>query len=345
MKPCPGARLKDSFMQDVSEPKSPVQMDQILAPIATYIERFEERFARALSSDVNRVQEMSLHIQENRGKRMRPALTLLSAQALGGCSDRVIEAAVGIELIQTATLIHDDVIDSAETRRGAEVLNLLWGTHAAVLMGDFLLVRALEVLVGLDSMDVMRAATRATRWMIEGELLESESGADGRDSIYYTMIDKKTASLMALACEVGGILAGGSPEQVRQLAAYGKDVGIVFQIIDDVLDFVGDEETLGKPVGNDIREGKLTLPLIRAMDECPNGEAKQIQQMVRRGVETEDELQEVMQFVRRYQGIEKAREEARSYARSAVRNLEGLADTEARTALQRAVSYVAERMK
>jgi octaprenyl-diphosphate synthase len=318
-------------------------MDHILTPIASYIERFEERFASALSSDVSRVQEMSFHIQKNRGKRMRPALALLSAQALGGCSDRVIDAAVGIELIQTATLIHDDVIDSAETRRGAEVLNLLWGTQAAVLMGDFLLVRALEILVGLDSMDVMRAATRATRWMIEGELLESESGADGRDSVYFMMIDKKTASLMALACEIGGILGSGSPEQIRQLAAYGKDIGIVFQITDDMLDFIGDEETLGKPVGNDIREGKLTLPLIRAMDSCTNGEAKEIQQKIRRGVQSDEDLKEVVHFVERYQGIEQAREEARTYAQSAIRNLEGLSDSDARNALEQAVHYVAER--
>lgn len=318
-------------------------MDQILAPISDYISRFEERFASALSSDVVRVQEMSRHIQKNRGKRMRPALALLSAQALGGCSDSVIDASVGIELIQTATLIHDDVIDSAETRRGAEALNLIWGTHAAVLMGDFLLVRALEVLVGLDSMKVMAAATRATRWMIEGEVLESQSGADGRDSIYFTMIDKKTASLMALACEVGGILGEGTADQIQQLAAYGKDIGIVFQITDDMLDFIGDEETLGKPVGNDIRERKLTLPLIRAMDRCPNGESEKIQQKVRRGIQTDDDVQEVLQFVKRYEGIEQAREEARTYARSAIQNLNGLRDSEARDALELAVHYVAER--
>jgi len=190
---------------------------------------------------------------------------------------------------------------------------------------------------------VMRAATRATRWMIEGELLESESGADGRDSVYFMMIDKKTASLMALACEIGGILGSGSPEQIRQLAAYGKDIGIVFQITDDMLDFIGDEETLGKPVGNDIREGKLTLPLIRAMDSCTNGEAKEIQQKIRRGVQSDEDLKEVVNFVERYQGIEQAREEARTYAQSAIRNLEGLSDSDARNALEQAVHYVAER--
>jgi octaprenyl-diphosphate synthase len=320
-------------------------MDLILAPISKFIERFEARFAGALNSDVTRVQDMAIHIQKNRGKRMRPALSLLSAQALGGCSDRVIDAAVGIELIQTATLIHDDVIDSADTRRGAEVLNRLWGTHAAVLMGDFLLVRALEILVGLDSMKVMAAATRATRRMIEGEVLESQSGSEGRDSVYFTMIDKKTASLMELACELGGILGEGTPGQIRQLAAYGKDIGIVFQITDDMLDFIGDEETLGKPVGNDVRERKLTLPLIRAMDRCHNGEAEQIQQKVQRGVESEEDLQEVISFVERYEGIEQAREEARSYARSAIQNLDGLSDSEARNALEMAVHYVAERQR
>ena len=320
-------------------------LDQILQPIRPQIERFERRFTETLATDVNLVQAMGSHILTTKGKIIRPALSLLTAQAIGRCSDRVVDAAAGIEIIHTATLIHDDVIDLADKRRGAEVLNLRWGNKAAVLMGDFLLARALQLLVGLDSMDVMRAATRAVSRMIEGEILEVESGNDAEAARYFKMIDKKTASLMALACEVGAILGGGTPEQVSRMSTFGQDVGIAFQITDDLLDFIGDEASLGKPVGTDVRERKLTLPLIRALANCPNGDAESIQAKVRNGIESDAELQEVFRFVRRYDGIEAARREAREYASSGLKSLAELKSSEARNALELAVRHVVDRQK
>lgn len=318
-------------------------LDQILRPIEPQVRRFETRFKEALSSDVDLAQAMGDHILESRGKILRPALSLLTAQAVGNCSGRAVDAAVGIEVIHTATLIHDDVIDFADTRRGAEALNLRWGNQAAVLMGDLLLSRALEILVGLDSLEVMRASTHAVSRMIEGEILEIQSGTDAEIALYFSMIDKKTASLMALACEVGAILGGGTAEQIARMADFGKEVGIAFQITDDLLDFVGDEQSLGKPVGNDVREKKLTLPLIRALGNCKNGDSDRIRTKVRNGVETEEDLQEVFRFVRRYRGIEAAREEARTYASSGLKNLGVLNTSEARNALEMAVWHVVER--
>ncbi len=320
-------------------------LDRILQPVQPQIERFERRFTETLASDVNLVQAMGSHILTTKGKIIRPALSLLTAQAIGKCSDRVVDAAAGIEIIHTATLIHDDVIDLADKRRGAEVLNLRWGNKAAVLMGDFLLARALQLLVGLDSMDVMRAATRAVSRMIEGEILEVESGNDAEAARYFKMIDKKTASLMALSCEVGAILGGGTPEQVSRMSTFGQEVGIAFQITDDLLDFIGDEASLGKPVGTDVRERKLTLPLIRAIANCPNGDAEKIQTKVRNGIQSDAELQEVLRFVRRYDGIEAARREAREYASSGLKSLAELKSSEARDALELAVRHVVERQK
>ena len=318
-------------------------LDRIIAPIQPQIERFEERLAEAFVSDVGLVRNMADHLQTNRGKRLRPALALLTAQAVGECSRQVIDAAVGIELIQTATLIHDDVIDSAETRRGAEVLNILWGNKVAVLMGDFLLAKALQVLVDIGSMAVMAAATRATQFMIEGEILESQSGSEGEAALYYQMIGKKTASLMALACEVGAILGQGTSEQVTRMANFGTEFGVAFQITDDLLDFTGDEKTLGKPVGNDVREKKLTLPLIRALGNCRNGEALKIHSKVKQGIETDEDWQEIIGFVHRYGGIEEARNEARAYAQSALEKLDGLNGSAAREALTLAVEHAVER--
>jgi octaprenyl-diphosphate synthase len=318
-------------------------LNQILLPIQPQIGRFEERFKTTLESEVPLVQAMGDRIMETRGKILRPALSLLTAQAIGECSDRAIDAAIGIEIIHTATLIHDDVIDFADKRRGTEVLNLRWGNQAAVLMGDFLLARALQVLVGLDSMEVMRAATSAVGRMIEGEIQEIQGSVEAESAIYFSMIDKKTASLMALSCEVGAILGGGTPEQIAQMSTFGKEVGIAFQITDDLLDFTGDEKSLGKPVGNDVRERKLTLPLIRALGNCPNGEAERIQAKVRSGIESDEELQEVFHFVERYRGIEEAREEALAYATSGLKSLGALTTSDARQALELAVLQVVDR--
>jgi octaprenyl-diphosphate synthase len=317
--------------------------DQIVAPVSAQINEFAARLDKALDSDVGKVRTMGRYLSENRGKHFRPALSLLTAQAVGECSPAVIDAAVGIEILQTGTLIHDDVLDSAETRRGADGLHVKWGNQAAILMGDFLLVKAMEVLVSIGSMDVMEASTRAIRRMIEGEILEDEKGGDGELAIYFTMIDKKTASLYALACEVGAILGGGSKEVIHNMSTFGNDVGMAFQITDDVLDFVGDEETLGKPVGNDIREKKLTLPIIRALKNCDNGEAEGIRSKVHRGVNSTEDWKEIQTFVERYGGIEHAREEARAYAESAERSLSDLPGSEAIEALKLAVHSVVDR--
>jgi octaprenyl-diphosphate synthase len=317
--------------------------DQIVAPISSQIAEFTTRLDKALDSDVGKVRTMGHYLAENRGKHFRPALSLLSAQAVGECSAAAINAAVGIEILQTGTLVHDDVLDSAEMRRGADGMHVKWGNHAAILMGDFLLVKAMEVLVALGSMEVMDAATRAIRRMIEGEILEDEKGGDGELAIYFTMIDKKTASLYALACEVGAILGGGSKEEIKNMSSFGNDVGMAFQITDDVLDFIGDEETLGKPVGNDIREKKLTLPIIRALKNCKNGEAESIRSKVHRGVDSAEGWVEIQTFVERYDGIEHAKEEARAYAVSAERSLSSLPDSEAIEALKLAVHSVVDR--
>lgn len=318
-------------------------LNSIIAPIQAHIDAFENRLNEVLTSDVITIQHMGDHLQANRGKRFRPALALLTAQAVGECTDAVIEAAVAIEIIQTATLIHDDVLDSADMRRGAEVLHQIWGNRAAVLMGDFMLAKALQVLVNIGSLEVMQATTRATQFIIEGEILETENEGSAEATAYFNMIGKKTASLMALACEVGAILGNGSPEQISHMTKFGTQFGVAFQITDDLLDFIGDEKTLGKPVGSDVREKKLTLPLIRALSNCPNGEADRIQTKVLNGVETDDDWQEIMAFIQRYQGIESARKEAQKYAQSALDSLDTLQTSEAREALSLAVKHVVER--
>ncbi len=319
-------------------------LDQIFAPIQHQIARFEDRLEEVmLASDVGGIQDMAYHVVKNRGRRFRPALALLTAQAVGKCSDAVIDAAVGVELIQTASLVHDDVIDNANTRRGADGLHLQWGNRAAILMGDFLFAKSMQVLVGLNSLPVMNATTHAIQRIVEGEILEGETSTSGELSLYFHMINNKTASLLALACELGALLGNGSPNQVACMSSFGSEIGVAFQIIDDVLDMMGSAKHLGKPVGNDVRGKKLTLPLIRALANCENGEAAQIRTKVLNGVETDRDWREVLRFVQRYRGIEAAREEARSYAQSALKSLSALHTSRARDALTLAVQHVVER--
>jgi octaprenyl-diphosphate synthase len=321
-------------------------MDQIIRPVQTGMDRFERRLESALGSEVEIVQRMARHLVSARGKRFRPALALLTAQALGGESDRVIDAAVGIELLQTATLIHDDIVDSADTRRGAPSLNAVWGNQVSVLMGDFLLARALQILVSLGSQKVMEAATRATQRMVEGELLEIEKG-DGAitESIYLDLISKKTSALVSLSCELGAVLSGGSPEQIARLATFGELLGMAFQIIDDTLDFTGDSATRGKPVGNDVKEKTITLPLIRALANCSNGEGDRIRARIESGIEDGSDWQEIVAFVHRYDGIGYALETANRYATDASRHLSVLSTSEARRSLELAVRHAVERQR
>ena len=254
-------------------------LDQIFAPIQYQIARFETRLEEIMTaSDVGGIQEMAYHVVKNRGRRFRPALAFLTAQAVGECSDAVIDAAVGVEIIQTASLIHDDVLDNAETRRGADVLHLQWGNRAAILMGDFLFAKSMQVLVGLNSLPVMDATTHAIQRVVEGEILEGEISSSGEASLYFRMINQKTASLLALACELGAILGKGSPTQIARMASFGSEIGVAFQITDDVLDLMGSANSMGKPTGNDLREKKIDLALnsgtgkLQKRRSCPHSQ-------------------------------------------------------------------------
>ena len=201
----------------------------------------------------------------------------------------------------------------------------------------------MQVLVGLNSLQVMDATTHAIQRVVEGEILEGEMSSSGEALLYFRMINKKTASLLALACELGAILGNGSSNQIARMASFGSEIGVAFQITDDVLDLMGSANNMGKPTGNDLREKKLTLPLIRALANCKNGEAAHIRSKVLNGVETDSDWREIMRFVQRYRGVEAAREEARSYAQSALKNLNALHTSSARDALALAVQHVVER--
>ncbi|MGB3610059.1 MAG: polyprenyl synthetase family protein [Cellvibrio sp.] len=238
-----------------------------------------------LHSDVDLVENIGHYLVEAGGKRLRPLMVLLTARALEYQGNQHLDLAAIIEFIHTATLLHDDVVDMSELRRGRPTANANWGNAPSVLVGDFLYSRAFQMMVAIGSMDVMAILSDATNVISEGEVqqLVNARKPDISEADYLNVIDKKTAVLFAAACEIAAVLAGATPEVRAALKAYGRHVGMAFQLVDDALDYTGDAATLGKNVGDDLAEGKPTLPLIHAMRTGTPAEAELIAEALRQG--------------------------------------------------------------
>ena len=332
------------FEKSDSPSKSPL-MDQFVGLIREEIERFERRLDRALQSDVELAHEVVRYLSAVKGKRLRPALALMSARATGSWDDRIIDAAVAVEMIHAATMIHDDVVDSASTRRGKASVNSEWSNQIAVLMGDFLLSRALCILVDLNHPLALQTVSRATERLSQGEIFEIQIGrqTDTREDSYLGMVSDKTASLMAASCQLGPILVGAPAEIIEAMGHYGEDLGQAFQIADDILDFTGDAVTLGKPVGQDLYEDKITLPLIYALSAAPAPQREAMKARLGKPDKTEADRQEIVRFVERYEGVAAASTKARQSAARAQECLKVLEPSPAREALKLAVRLVVER--
>lgn len=238
-----------------------------------------------LHSDVSLVENIGHYLVEAGGKRLRPLLVLLTARALGYQGKQHLELAAIIEFIHTATLLHDDVVDMSNLRRGRPTANAQWGNAPSVLVGDFLYSRAFQMMVHIGNMDVMSILSNTTNIIAEGEVqqLVNAKNPDIAEENYFQVIDKKTAVLFAAAAEVAGVIAGGSPAQRQALSRYGSHLGIAFQLMDDALDYNGDAATLGKNVGDDLAEGKPTLPLIYAMRTGTPAQSSLVASAIRNG--------------------------------------------------------------
>ncbi len=273
------------------------------------------------------------------GKRIRPILALLAAEALGGSPAPAVDAAAAAELIHTASLLHDDVVDHAATRRGKPTLHSLWGNKLAVLGGDFILAQALRLLLGTGDLRLMESMATTVAAMGEGEILQIFHlfDTDTTEEDYLARIRRKTAVLMACACEMGARLAGASPSAVEALKAYGMAVGLAFQVVDDLLDYVGDQTTVGKPVGSDLLEGNLTLPVIHALRK-PGGGV--IRDWLERRALTPKRVQHVADLVRRYGSLDYAYGVAEGFVKEAQAALAGLPDTPARAWLDALAVYL-----
>jgi len=324
-------------------PVAPATLESIRAPVAEDLSRVDAVIRARLDSDVVLIRTIAQYIVASGGKRLRPALVLLAATAFGERPASRHELAAVIEFIHTATLLHDDVVDESSLRRGRKTANAEFGNAASVLVGDFLYSRAFQMIVEAGSLRVMKVLADATNVIAEGEVLQllNVHDADTDEEKYLRVIRYKTAKLFEAATQVGAIIGGGSREAQAALAEYGMHLGTAFQLIDDVLDYSGDLAETGKNLGDDLAEGKPTLPLIYAMRA---GEAPE-RELIRHAIEHggKSDLEGVVAAIRRVGALDYAREQARHEAATAIARLDHLAHSEARDSLLQLAHFSVDR--
>ena len=320
-----------------------MQIQDVFHHYGQDLKRAEEHMDRYLRSEVQLIPEVIQHLIGSGGKRFRPLLLLATADLCGYHGERRFSLSAIIEFIHTASLLHDDVIDGAETRRGKASANRVWGNAASVLVGDFLYSKAFKLIAEDGSPAILKLLSTTTNTMSEGEVFQLMKAGDISitEKDYLTIVEKKTSILISAACAIGGILGDAGESRIEALTRFGMRLGTAFQITDDTLDYVAQQEEFGKAIGQDLSEGKLTLPLIRTMKKCTPEERA----FIRRGIEEKDggAMGEIMTLIHRYDGINHALAKANTCIDEAKGFLAGFEDSQARKALLAIAEYIVAR--
>lgn len=314
-----------------------------LEAIQPELERVNQTIIKRLQSEEPLVEDIGHHLIQAGGKRLRPILVLLSAKALGYKGDTHVELAAIIEFIHTATLLHDDVVDVSSLRRGLPTANAKWGNAPSVLVGDFLYSRSFQMMVAIGSMDIMQILSNTTNIIAEGEVqqLANARKPDLSEAQYLNVVYKKTAALFEAACECGASISEADKNIHTTLKAYGYHLGIAFQLMDDLLDYGGESEVLGKNVGDDLAEGKMTLPVIHTLSKASADEASKIKSAI--SDKDTANLNEIIELIKQYGGLEYTREQAKEHASAAVAKAQELEISEWRQALIELAQFAVER--
>jgi len=322
-----------------------VLKERVASLVGQELHAVEVEITRQIDSPVKLIQEMAGYIAGAGGKRLRPMLLLLAARLSGYRGPRSVRLACVVELLHTATLIHDDVVDQAPLRRGRPSANAQWGDDASILVGDHLYSKSFAMLVRDNDRAVMETLARATVSMTEAEVFQLECKRSGvtTEADYLRIITQKTASFISACCRIGALLGGIPPGQVEALTRYGLDVGVAFQISDDSLDFVADQDRLGKAIGSDLREGKLTLPLIAMLDRAPRWDGDRVRDILVRRQLPPTDVAEIRRLVLEHEGVEYARERAIRYAQAAKADLDVFPQSEEREILALIADFVVDR--
>ncbi len=337
--------------------------DETVMSLDEAVQKPHDRLARLLTSDLEqvndlirnrmasrhapRIPEVTAHLVEAGGKRLRPMLTLATARMCGYDGENHVKLAATVEFIHTATLLHDDVVDESAQRRGRPTANLLWDNKSSVLVGDYLFARSFQLMTETGNIRVLDILANASATIAEGEVLQLTAAQNlaTDEEIYLQVVRGKTAALFAAACEVGGVVAGADETQVDALRSYGDALGISFQIVDDLLDYGGDTTATGKNVGDDFRERKLTLPVIKAVAKSDDVERAFWVRVIEKGQQDDGDLEHALSLLARHETMEATRMEAVAWADRAKDALSALPDTEIRTMLMDLADYVVARVR
>ncbi|WP_321519633.1 polyprenyl synthetase family protein [uncultured Bacteroides sp.] len=322
------------------------KLSQIKSPVISDLEQFKELFNSSLDNSNPLLQEVLSHIKQRGGKMMRPILVLLIARLLGKVSQSTLHSAVSLELLHTASLVHDDVVDESSERRGQASVNALYNNKVSILVGDYLLATCLFQAAYSGNNEIIKVVSRLGQDLSEGELLQltNVSNTEITESVYFDVIRKKTAALFAACTHTAALAAGVSPETVEFAHLFGEYIGICFQIKDDIFDYYEDTE-VGKPTGNDMREGKLTLPAIFAINTAESEEGKELAVKIKSGGATDDEIKRLIDFSKENGGIEYATKVMFEYHAKALQLLEDFPDSDIKQSLVSYLDYVVDRKK
>ena len=322
-----------------------MRVEEIIAPVEKELAEFEQFFSSTMKSDVPLLDKVTHYLVKRKGKQIRPLFVFLSCKMFSETNAKSFDAAALVELLHTATLVHDDVVDDANERRGYFSVNALWKNKIAVLVGDYMLSRILLLSIEKQNTDLLALIARSVREMSEGELLQIEKARklDITEDVYFEVIRKKTASLIATCCEAGYLASGGTTHR-EVMRLFGEKVGLSFQLKDDIFDF-GSAAEIGKPTGNDIREQKMTLPIIYTLNNAPAAEATELRNIIKNHNDSESHIRKAIDLVKRNKGIEYAEQRMRSLGNEAKALLDEFPDNQAKMALLGLVEYTMNRTK
>ena len=345
-------------MSTPSETSSLTAISTVFERIGPSLALVEVAMREQLGSEAEIVAGMGEHVLSSGGKRMRPALLIMAAELCGYTGPRAVQAAAAVELLHTATLLHDDVVDLSNLRRGRPSANVVWGNRRAVLGGDFLYARASTMIVDDGNLDILYVFSNTIRLMAEGELLQLQRSFDPTitEAHYYQVIDRKSATLLSAATETGAIIGGVTRAERRRVTDFGRQAGLAFQLRDDALDYEAGEDVLGKPPLTDLREGKVTLPLLLTLKRCTTGERERVGSLLKSAARLADtsldeepgdefaaESDAVAELVRRYRGVEDTVRRAEEHVRRASDSIAAFPDGPAKQSLLCAAAYAVGR--
>jgi octaprenyl-diphosphate synthase len=321
-------------------------LDRIIKPFSRELKEFQKTFDQALKSDVKLINTVGKYMIKRRGKRIRPALTILVANLCGKVSESTYRSAAMIEMLHIATLIHDDVVDEASIRRGWPSINRVWKNKIAVLMGDYVLSQSLIYMVKMRNFEILDIISKTAENLSSGEMLQIEKNINKNmnEDTYYKMISRKTGSLISSACELGAITSSGRIEDRENMRSFGNNLGLAFQVKDDILDFVGNESETGKETGADVKKNLMTLPIIYTLENTPESNHT-VKRILRAKNKNRSQIEELNNLISAAGGIDYAFKKMKQFSFAALEMLKQYPESTANTALQQLVEFNLDRKK